>query len=93
VAILLQSGSASKPDDLRKNHQQRIWCLAVSPGGGRILTGSNDGPARLWDVQTGQELHRFDDAMHCASVAISPDGQRALAGGFDNTIRLWQLTR
>ena len=45
---------------------------------------------RLWDLTTGQELHRFDGhegAVVC--VAVSPDGQYALSGGSDHTARLW----
>ena len=47
---------------------------------------------RLWDVEAGGEVLRFEGhtkAVH--SVAISADGRRALSGSADQTVRLWGL--
>jgi WD40 repeat protein len=37
-------------------HTESIHAMAFSPDGRRILTGSGDQSARLWDVATGKEL-------------------------------------
>ncbi|MGN2638568.1 eIF2A-related protein [Nocardia takedensis] len=68
------------------------WVLAVtwSPNGTRLLTGSNDSTARLWDAHTGQPLHIL--AGHIGpveAVAWSPDGNRLLTGSTDKTARVW----
>jgi WD40 repeat protein len=34
----------------------RVWAVAFSPDGTQLLTGGDDGMARLWDAQTGEEL-------------------------------------
>ena len=64
--------------------------MAFSPDGARILTGSADNTARLWDAKTGVELAALKghtDAVF--SVAFSPDGARILTGSADSTARLW----
>ena len=37
-------------------HDARINGVAFSPDGLRILTGSNDGAAYLWDASTGKPV-------------------------------------
>src|SRR5436305_8780205 len=47
---------------------------------------------RLWDVETGAELRRFEG--HTAKVwcvALSPNGRLALSGSYDTTMRLWDM--
>ncbi len=39
-----------------RGHQKEIVCLAFSPQGDLIATGSMDHTAKLWDVETGIEL-------------------------------------
>jgi len=69
-----------------------VLALAISPDGKRALTGGNDHMLRLWDLQTGAELHSFDGHTRpVTSVAFAPNGLQALSGSDDKTIRLWQL--
>ena len=46
----------------------------------------------LWDVQIGQELHRFKHSNNVFSVAFSPNGKYLLTGSYDKTARLWDAT-
>jgi hypothetical protein len=54
-----------------------------------VLTGSSDGTARLWSVESSSTLHTLEghaDAVR--SVALSRDGKYALTGSGDQTV-LW----
>jgi sugar lactone lactonase YvrE len=71
-------------------HDGVVWSVAFSPDGARILTGSADGTARLWDAATGKELARLEGHTSVvSSVAFSPDGARILTSSNDKTARLW----
>jgi tetratricopeptide (TPR) repeat protein len=73
-------------------HSSSILAAAFSPDGGRVLTGSTDKTIRLWEVETGKELHLLEGhRSHIRSVAFSPDGRFALSGALDATARLWDL--
>ena len=64
--------------------------VAFSPDGTRILTGSVDHTAWVWDAATGKTIATL--AGHTdwvTAVAFSQDGARILTGSKDNTARLW----
>ena len=47
---------------------------------------------RLWDIDTGAELRRFEghrDWVGAAAVLL--DGYRALSASGDQTLRLWDI--
>ena len=47
---------------------------------------------RLWDLETGAELRRFEGHEDgVTSVTVLADGRRALSGSDDRTLRLWDL--
>jgi WD40 repeat protein len=69
-----------------------VWTVAVLPDGRRALSGSMDRTLRLWDLDTGAELRRFEGHSDpVRAVAVLPDGRRALSSSSDGTLRLWDL--
>src|SRR5207249_2908504 len=57
-------------------HEHVVVSAAFSPQGDRVVTGSADGTARVWDVRTGKPL--TSPMRHRAQVAwcrFSPDGR------------------
>ena len=64
--------------------------FVFSRDGKHLVCGATDGTVRLWDVDTGMEVRRFEGhtgPVH--GVAISPDADLIVTGGEDATIRLW----
>ncbi len=64
--------------------------MAFSPDGRRIVTGSSDKTAKVWNIDSDQPEHTL--AGHKDWVwraAFSPDGTRILTGSLDFTARLW----
>jgi len=72
-------------------HTKKLTSLAFSGSGDLLLTGSEDGTAKLWDTYTGGLLRTFsDDAfLFVLSVALSADGSSALTGAYDGSLVLW----
>jgi hypothetical protein len=74
---------------LPRAHWASITSVALSGDGKRVLTGSVDQTARLWDVGSGKTIRTF--AGHTAfvdAVALSGDGKRVLTGTWGEA-RLW----
>jgi hypothetical protein len=73
-------------------HEGYIAAVAFSPDGKRVLTGSWDKTARLWEAATGKPVATFTGHTGPIwAVAFSPDGQRVLTGSADNRARLWEV--
>jgi len=62
--------------------------LVFSPDGKRLATESTDGSTRIWDAETGKELHTLATRITGnVMFAFSPDGKRLLTS--DNGTTLW----
>jgi len=71
---------------------ESVECAAISPDGSRVLSGSADRMAILWDRNTGKVVRKFGPAGgRIISAVFSPDGRRALTAGEDKIIRLWDF--
>ena len=75
-------------------HKGRVLCMAFSPDGKFVASGSKDKTVRVWDV-AGKREFRIHEGHKGAvtSVAFSADGQRLLSGGDDHTVRLWDVNK
>jgi WD40 repeat protein/serine/threonine protein kinase len=75
----------------RTGHTGPIYAVAVTPDGRRLLTGSKDGTARIWDAASGnQALAPLWHDAAVTSVPVSADGQVMLTGG-DGRAKLWDV--
>src|ERR1044071_9613860 len=72
-----------------RGHTESVNAAALSPDGQYALTGSGlggeglfmstDNSVRLWDANSGRELHRLcKHSQFIEAVAFSPDGSRLL---------------
>jgi WD40 repeat protein len=73
-------------------HAGAIHSIAFTPNGQYALSGSADGTIKLWEVETGQEVHSFSGHKdEVLSVALSPNGECALSGSRDGIMKLWRI--
>jgi WD40 repeat protein len=95
LGLTVLSPLSAQPPKLRhtlKGHKQQVFCVAYSPDGRTLASGSVDETIKLWDLKTGKE--RATLKGHTAgvqSVAYSPDGKTLASGGEDETIKLWDI--
>ncbi len=86
TAWLGWTGTAAAHPDLELPHDGLAWCVAYSPDGKTIATGSADAVIRLWDAQTGKPIGTIDALPGPAGrtratcrLAFTPDGKTLLA--------------
>ncbi len=69
-----------------------VSCLAFSPDGKTLVSGSRRHNLVLWDITTGAPLRTFINIYHSDvfSVAFSPDGKNLISGHDNGFICLWE---
>jgi WD40 repeat protein/class 3 adenylate cyclase/energy-coupling factor transporter ATP-binding protein EcfA2 len=89
----LQADSSAKPVFALFGHKNCINGLAYTPDGSRLITGSADGTAKVWDATTGQEMFTLvGGSGNINSLAISPDGIHPLSAHSDGRVRVWDIS-
>ncbi|MFN6583565.1 MAG: WD40 repeat domain-containing protein, partial [Aulosira sp. ZfuVER01] len=75
-----------------RGHEQEVNCLAFSPDGKFIASGSSDSTVCLWNIignPTAQFLLGHEQEVNC--LAFSPDGKFIISGSIDGILCLWDL--
>ena len=69
-----------------------VGCVAVSPDGTWLATGSGDRAVRIWDLETQNELMCLQGRdADVISIAFSPDGRTLAAGTASASVTLWHM--
>lgn len=73
-------------------HQEFVLSTAIDAAGQRVISGSEDQTARVWDVESGRLLHTFlGHHSGVKSVAISQDGKLGLSADRFGHAFIWDL--
>jgi len=75
-----------------KGHTRGINTITFSPDGTKVVTTSWDDTLRIWDAESGKEMHLFKGhSIWYTAVAVSPDGKRLATTSKDRIVRIWDV--
>ena len=77
---------------LTGRHRGRVWDMAFTPDGRRLVTAGDDGRAVVWDVAMAAVSE--DLAAHLGpawALAVAPDGRTFYSAGDDGVTMAWDL--
>nr|VFJ44888.1 MAG: WD domain-containing protein, G-beta repeat-containing protein [Candidatus Kentron sp. FW] len=75
-----------------KGHDEAIGCVAVTPDGRTVVSGSSDNTLRVWELETGRLRATLEGHTEpVTGVAVTPDGQRVISSAWGETLRVWEL--
>jgi WD40 repeat protein len=82
--------AAAQPIKQFVGHAARITSLVpIDTHASRLLSGSHDGTARVWDAAGGNQVASYDDGGLITSVAIRLDGKRIATASEFGRVKLW----
>ncbi len=79
-----------------------LWAGTLTTGGGLLVTGTSDGYVKIFDVNDGKELWKFQTGSGIISIPVTweQDGEQyiGLSSGYGGAVPLWggdmaELTR
>src|SRR5262245_38100753 len=89
----LPEGAVARLGSARLRHGGKVSGLTFLPDGKTLISSSDDGTLRAWEIPSGRELRRFEGHTGwVCRLALSTNGKFLLsAGSTDRTTRLWDV--
>jgi WD40 repeat protein len=82
----------TNPIDYDVGSEAAGYTIAYSPDGSQLAAVGINNTAKIWDADSGKELHTLGGHTNCVySVSFSPDGQRLATASKDGTVKIWDV--
>jgi WD40 repeat protein/energy-coupling factor transporter ATP-binding protein EcfA2 len=83
---------ASRVQSTLSGHNGPVRFVALSPDGKQLATTSQDGTAKIWDIDTGEELLTLAGHLdEVIGIDFSPDGTRLVTASYDGSSKVWEV--
>jgi WD40 repeat protein len=74
-------------------HSETVRGAAFDPTGGRVVTASFDGTARIWDAANGKPIGKpLQHTGWVRTAAFDTTGERVVTASTDHTARIWSAS-
>jgi NB-ARC domain/TIR domain/WD domain, G-beta repeat len=75
-----------------QGHTDRVRGVALNGQGHRAVSASWDRTLKVWDVETGHEIHTLQGhANRVSGVALNGAVHRAVSASWDQTLKVWDV--
>jgi WD40 repeat protein len=75
-----------------KGHTDILRAIVILPDNLRVVSASDDGTIRCWDISSGHLLFSIQTRKHYVrTLAALPNGRGVISGSYDGIIKLWDL--
>jgi hypothetical protein len=80
-----------QPQTIFTRHTAPIEAVSWAADGQTIASSSHGGVVRVWNAESGREVHPFYQDAHLPlrAAEFAPSGRQLASGGDDGVIRLW----
>jgi WD40 repeat protein len=90
--IAIDAATGEEIDQLVGHIDSGATGITFSADGQRVVSGGWDAQAILWDMQSGDIIHRFTNhASSVGQIDFTPDERLMLGGSGDGTNSLWDV--
>ncbi len=74
-------------------HVDVVKKVKFTPDGRYIASVSEDNSVRLWDVNSSEQIWKYESDCYFLSCSITSDGKYLAASSRDGTIKIWDLKK
>ena len=72
-------------------HERSVNSVIVTSDDHFVLTASDDGTIKVWNLKIGKCIRTFQEGGQVYSLAVTPDSRFAISASDDRTVKIWAM--